>query len=251
MSFSEPKIENPATKFIEFRDGKFQYWDKVLEKNVIIDLPIYFVVLDELSTISGFCEKTKSGIYANEVHRITDETLNVRTFKGGEQIIGLYKDISDAVARLGGRFTKSVYALLVNSQGGDNEFVNFKFRGAAFSSWLDKKFNPEKHAIGIEQTVEETKGKTVYQVPIFKSYRLTPELIEQATAMDKQLQNYLKVYKANQAEKEKAPEEVVEVVPDEVIEGVYPGNGQFIKSSKDKIVEHSKANQDNDSDLPF
>jgi len=251
MSFSEPRLENPATKFIEFRDGKFQYYNKETEKNVIIDLPIYFVVLDELSTISGFCEKTKSGIYSNEVHRIIDEVMNVRTFKGGEQIIGLYKDISDAVARLGGKFTKSVYALLINQSGGENEFVNFKFRGAAFSSWLDKKFNPEKHAVGIEETIEGTKGKTVYQVPIFKSYRLTPELIEQATAMDKQLQSYLKVYKSNQAEKEKAPEEVVEVVPEEVIEGVYPGNGQFIKSSKDKIVAQSKTNEDIDTDLPW
>ena len=163
MSYSEPRLQNPATKFIDFKDGKFQYYDKETEKNIILDLPLYFVVLDELSTISGFCEKAKSGIYSNEVHKISNEVLNVRTFKGGEQIIGIYKDISDAIARIGGRFTKSVYALLINTETRETELVNFKFRGAAFSGWIDKKFNPEKHAVGIMETYEATKGKTVYR----------------------------------------------------------------------------------------
>ena len=249
MSFSEPKLQNPATKFIEFRDGKLQYYDKDSEENKIIELPVYFVVLDELSTISGFCEKTKSGIFSNEVHRITDETLNVRTFKGSEQIIGLYRDISDAVARLGGKFTKSVYALLINQQGGDNEFVNFKFRGAAFSAWLDKKFNPEKHAVGLVETHEATKGATTYRVPVFKSYRLTDELIKEATEMDKKLQVYLRSYKASQAEIDKAPDETEEVVEAEVVGDDIPGN-DLAKNSKDEIVEKSKA-EVIDDDLPF
>ena len=250
MSFSEPRLQNPATKFIEFRDGKLQYYNKESEENIKIDLPVYFVVLDELSTISGFCEKTKSGIYSNEVHRITDEIINVRTFKGGEQIMGLYKDISDAIARLGGRFTKSVYALLINQQGGENELVNFKFRGAAFSGWLDKKLNAEKHAVGIIETFEATKGTTVYQVPVFKSFRLTPELIEEATEMDKKLQVYLKTYKANQAEAEKAPAED-EIIEPETVGEEIPANGQWQgKSSKEQIVEKAKAEIIED-DLPF
>jgi len=213
MSYSEPKATNPATKFIEFRDGKFQYFDKSTEANVTIDLPIYFIVLDELSTISGYCEKTKSGIFSNEVHRTSEEILNVRTFKGGEQIIGLYKDISDAIARIGGKFTKSVYALLLNEVG-DTELVNFKFRGASFSGWIDKKFNPEKHAVGIIETVEATKGKTVYQVPIFKPFKITPEQDETARAADTELQAYLKTYKAIQAESEKIETVEVEEVED-------------------------------------
>jgi len=213
MSYSEPKSTNPAQKFIEFRDGKFQYYDKNTEANVVIDLPIYFIVLDELSTISGYCEKTKSGIFSNEVHRISEEILNVRTFKGGEQIIGLYKDISDAIARIGGKFTKSVYALLLNEVGG-TELVNFKFRGAAFSGWIDKKFNTEKHAVGIMETVEATKGKTVYQVPVFKSFKITPEQDETARKSDIELQSYLKAYKSIQAEAEKVETVEVEEVDD-------------------------------------
>jgi hypothetical protein len=246
MSFSEPKIQNPATKFIDFKDGQFQYFDKETEKNVIIDLPIYFIVLDELSTISGFCEKHNCGIYSNEVQRISDEVLKVKTFKGGESITGLYKDISDEVKVLGGKFTKSVYALLINEDQ-STEFVNFKFRGAAFSGWLDKKFNPEKSAVGIMETYEATKGKTVYQVPVFKPFKLTPELTAQAIDADKSLQTYLKSYKAQQVEKELAKTEDPEPEP-------IKANDQWLggKSAKQIIAEKKQAaTVDESDDLPF
>jgi len=225
MSFSEPKLENPATKFIDFKDGKFQYYNKETEKNVTIELPIYFIVLDELSTISGFNEKNKCGIYSNEVHRITDEILNVRTFKGGEQIVGFYKDIDDAIARIGGKFTKSVYAMLINTEDGDKELVNFKFRGAAFAGWLDKKFNPERFSVGITETYEATKGKTVYQVPVFKPFKLSETLIAEATEMDKHLQVYLKAYKVNQAEKDTVKDEIVKA--EETKEEMPPADGKW------------------------
>ena len=247
MSFSEPKLENPATKFIDFRDGKFQYYDKEQEKNIQIELPIYFVVLDELSTISGFCEKHNCGIYSNEVHRITDEILKVKTFKGGEQIIGFYKDISDAVARLGGKFTKSVYGMLCTKDG--NELVNFKFRGAAFSGWLDKKFNPNKYGVHITGTVEATKGKTVYQVPVFKAFNLKDELTEQAIVLDQQLQIYLKDYKSHQVEKEAVKtEEVKEEATDEITANEKWMGGNV----KEQIMERkAKEPVPVDDDLPF
>ena len=243
MSYSEPRLQNPASKFIDFKDGKFQYYDKQTEKNVILDLPLYFIVLDELSTISGYCEKAKSGIYSNEVHKISDEVLNVRTFKGGEQIIGFYKDISDAIARLGGRFTKSIYALLINSETRETELVNFKFRGAAFSGWIDKKFNPEKYAVGIMETYEATKGKTVYQVPVFRSFKITSELDLQARETDIKLQSYLSTYKSYQVEKETSETEVAK----ETIET----NDEYV-GIKDKIMEQKKNEPPiGEDDLPF
>ena len=242
MSYSEPRLQNPATKFIDFKDGKFQYFDKETEQNIILDLPLYFIVLDELSTISGFCERAKSGIYSNEVHKISNEVLNVRTFKGGEQIIGIYKDISDAIARIGGRFTKSVYALLINTETRETELVNFKFRGAAFSGWIDKKFNPEKHSVGIIETYEATKGSTIYQVPVFKSFKITPELDAKARETDQMLQAYLSTYKSYQVEKDTSETVVVA----ETIEA----NGEWI-GTKEAIVEKSKAEVNSEDDLPF
>jgi len=122
MSFSNPTLENPCKKFIDFKsdEKQFVYWDKELGESgerVIVHTPIYFIVLDELTTITGYYEEGNCGIYSNEIHRISDEQLKVRTFKkGGPFITGLYDAIKDSVKAIGGKYTKSVYALMINPE---------------------------------------------------------------------------------------------------------------------------------------
>ena len=91
MSISKPKLENPCRKFIDFKSdkGEFFFYDKEKEESVKVPVPLYFVVLDELATISGYNKKNDCGIYSNEVHKTATEILRVKTFKGGESIIGL------------------------------------------------------------------------------------------------------------------------------------------------------------------
>ena len=247
MSISNPKAENPCKKFIDYKGdkGQFFFYDKEKEIQIEIPIPIYFIVLDELSTISGYNKKTDCGIYSNEVHRTTNEILRVKTFKGGEQIIGLYNDIKDSIKALGGKYTKSVYALLIHEDK-STELVNFKFRGSSFSGWLEKKFNTDKSIVGITELIEETNGNTIYQVPLFKSFKMTPELRDEAILADTVLQAYLEEYKAQIPEKEIAKAESVEQIPEK------PDYLQGVKESrKMEIVEKSKANINNEDDLPF
>ncbi len=209
MSISKPRMENPAKKFIEFsgKTGQFTYYDKSGEretwKDVEVKKPIYMIVLDELSTIKGYCKKTESGITSNEVHNITTDILRVRTFKGGLEAVGKYKDISDKVKNWGGKFTKSVYALLIMGKE-KTELVNFQFKGSSLNAWIDKKFNTEKSGVIIkEELKEERNGDTVYKVPILNSLNITPALLELAIKTDSEiLQPYLKAYTAMQAEEE-------------------------------------------------
>ncbi len=246
MSKSNPKLENPCKKFIDFKSdkGQFFFYDKENEVQMELPLPIYFVVLDELSTISGYNKKNDCGIYSNEVHRTTDEIFRVKTFKGGESIIGMYADIKDSIKALGGKYTKSVYALLIKD-GGETELVNFKFKGAAFSAWLDKTMDADKVVVGIINTFEEKNGNTTYRVPVFKPFKLTSELNEKAIEADKVLQKYLKEYKAQQPEKEIAKAEAI----DETIPAKDEWQGS---ANKDAIVNKSKEqNNDDIKDLPF
>ena len=245
MSKSNPKIENPCTKFIDFKGdkGRFFYYDKVKEEQVDIPLPIYFTVLDELSTITGYNEKNDCGIYSNEVHSTGTEVLRVKTFKGGESVIGLYKDIKDSIKVMGGKYTKSVYALLIHTDK-TTELVNFKFRGASFSAWLEKKINGLNSVIGIIDLVEEKKGITTYKVPVFQAFKLSDDLDQRAMIADEILQDYLKEYKTQLPEKEIAKAEVVEEIQ---------AKDEWQKeSAKQDIVEKSKAEMnDNLDDLPF
>ena len=214
MSLSEPKLTNPATKFIEFKgdSGEFFYYDKLTEQKVQLPMPIYFIVLDELSAIKGFNQQLKVGIYSNEVRYIKDEVLNVRSFKGGIQIVGKYQDIKDSALREGGKYCKSVYAALVTE--GNIELVNFQFHGASFSGssddkkclsgWINKKVNPEQYGIMVKETEQGKNGVVIFNAPIFEPGWLLskrPDVFEKAVEMDRVLQKYLKSYLNAQVEK--------------------------------------------------
>jgi hypothetical protein len=206
MSFSKPQLTNPSKKFIEWSSDNacFTYFDKdrgEKGEKVLLSLPVFFIVLDELSTISGFCEKHGTNIFANEVRSTAKEPLLVRTFKGGERLQGLYNDIKSEAKELGGKYTKSVYAMLLTGKGQEPELVNIKLRGAACSAWIEKKINTGKAVICVKEVSNEKKGKTEYTVPVFSYAPLTQELTDTATAMDHALQEYLKEYFAQMEEK--------------------------------------------------
>lgn len=201
MSISQPKLQNPCKKFIEFKGdaGVFQYYDKENKKNIKLEYPIGFITLDELSTIKGFNEASGSGVYANEVHSIKNQTLHVRTFKGGTSISGKYADIKDKVKSIGGKYCKSIYAALINK---DKllELVNFQLTGAAFKAWIDKTTDSNSEVMVVSKTVEAKKGKVVYQIPVWGASGMTDELRAEAIEMDKKVQSYLRARKIEEVE---------------------------------------------------
>ena len=217
MSLSKPKLVNPCKKFIEFKgdSGIFQYWDKVAEKNVEVQKPFSFIVLDELSTITGFSDEYQCGIYSNEVHSLTDEPLSVRTFKGRTRIIGKYADIKKDITAIGGKFCKSVYAALINP---DNtlELVNFQLKGIAFSAWMDCVIDKSAFAIKVEDCSNGKKGKVEYKIPNYKQASLSLDLLEKAVEIDKELQKYLKEYSQSQVIKDEAEQVKSEPIEEEV-----------------------------------
>lgn len=255
MSFSNPTLENPCKKFIDFKsdDKQFVYWDKELGENgesVVIPTPIYFIVLDELTTITGYYKEGDCGIYSNEIHFLKDEVLKVRTFKkGGPSIVGLYDTIKDSIKAIGGKFTKSVYAMMISAEG-TTELVNFRFRGAAFSAWLDKRVNTGRQVVCIaDEFIEEHNGKTVYNVPVFKAFNMKPEYRAMAVEMDRELQAFLKDYKSRQTEREAA---VAEAPAENEPTTFTPTNTWQNGRSVSEIREAATANVPNGADdLPF
>ena len=193
MSFLNPKQDNPVKKYFEWKSDEksFMYFDKEKEEKVFVQLPIKFVVLDELSTITGYNEKSKVGLYSNEVRDLAKEILEVKAFKNPLLITGLYKDIKDRATSEGGKFTKSVYAILYTKDS--YEIVNFKLSGASIGGWIDKKFNTDKHAVEVNGMIEGKKGKVVFQCPVYdKGIELTDKIKEKLTFMALELESYLK-----------------------------------------------------------
>lgn len=198
MSRSSDYVESPCTKFLQWDSEKseFNFWDKEAKEKVSVELPLRFIVLDELATIKGYSESQKSGIWSNEVKNTSKEPLIVRTSKG---VIaeGLYKEITGDIAKEGGKYTKSIYVAIENEDK-ELEIQNFQFKGAAFSGWLDF-VKDNKRAIYAKAVVchsfkSEKKGKVTYTVPEFKIDDTTSEENAQAKALDRTLQKYLVSY---------------------------------------------------------
>jgi hypothetical protein len=217
MSRSNPNdaARNPSTRWFEFAgggDGGFvRYYDKETKETVPLGddqhgSNFVFIVLDELSTVSGWYEPNESAIFANEVRDTRQDTLVVRSFKGGELASGLYTSIKDRIAAVGGHFVSSCY--VAYKDGDELRIGNIRFKGAALSAWMDfKKTCPTKKdaqgksvrgyyvdAVKIKGFAENTKGRITYRVPNFMLFQLSPETNKQAIALDAELQTYLADY---------------------------------------------------------
>ena len=160
-------VESPVKKYLSWSSTEkcFKYYDKEQGKDVLLKLPLKFVHLDELATIKGWDEKSESGIYSNEVRSTKLEQLNIRSFKGGEIIKGIYQDIKLRVQAAGGVYHASMYVFL------NGEVVNLSFKGAALMGWSDFAKDNRKSFLGntieVLTASEGKKGAVKFYSPVF------------------------------------------------------------------------------------
>ena len=210
------ELINPAKRFYEWNGDKggFRYFDKQLgEKGerVEVPLPFRFLILDCLSTIKGYDDADKSGYWCNEVRDLKKDIMSVKN-KKGTQAIGLYEQVITNRNCTGAKYCQSVY--IAFKEGQELIICNIQMLGACLGAWIEfrKKNKIYEGAIAVEKMIEGTKGKTVYQIPVFKSIPTTPETEDQAKHLDIELQEYLKTYfQRNSTQSAEKSEAVAEV----------------------------------------
>lgn len=202
-------VSNPAKKFVEFNGekGAFTYYCKTDKKDVVLPYPVSFLIVDQLHTVKGFCRKSQSSIYSNEVHNMNEEIMDVRRFKGDNKSIakGKYPDIKTTVSSAGGNYYRSIYVLLhVKDAEGNTEWelANISFKGATFYEWSqfleNFKGNKYESMIFVKQKDLQAKknGNIDYVVPTFGAKPLSKDnadqnvLLTKADKSDLVLQNY-------------------------------------------------------------
>lgn len=195
MSRSNKTVENPADKFFEWdgKNGYVKYWDKQQEKEIEVDMPFHFLMLDTLTTIRGFHKKSDSGIYSNEV-RSLNQILKVKTSQGHLVAEGIYDNIKDTIKASGGKFAKSVY--IAYNEDGQMKIGNINFKGASLSPWieLEKEVGRrglEEKAVVITGSTHEKSGDIEFEIPVMKIRDVKPEANQTAIHLDEQLQDYL------------------------------------------------------------
>lgn len=165
-------FERPASKYLEWasEDKQLRYYDKEAGTNganVLVALPVNFVVLMERHTIKGWHDDSESGIWSNEVEDLNTEVLSVKAFKGGSIIKGLYKDIKEAVKAAGGHYCKSIYVTT-----GTGEIWNVSFKGSAVFAWGEFIKRDRNRLVGEIVTItgseDKKKGKIDYSIPVFE-----------------------------------------------------------------------------------
>lgn len=217
MSRSNPTevTRNPSRRWFSFAsgaDGGFvRYYDKEAEKNVALGDAtsggkFQFILLDELATVQGWHDPSESGIFANEVRDTRQDTLVVKSFKGGELASGLYAGIKDRIVAVGGHFVASCY--VAYKDGAELCLGNIRLKGAALGAWMEfKKQCPTKKgpdgkslkayyldAVKITGFEQLKKGGTTFRVPVFSLAPLSEETNKQAIELDSELQAFLSEY---------------------------------------------------------
>jgi hypothetical protein len=195
MSRFKPRNNNqhPCTLWLEWggADGKFYYYDKESKSKVSFDLK-RFIVLDSLSTIVGYDESRKMGVYSNEVRDTTKQQFIIRN-KEGVVEKGLYAEIKDKLPK-GIKYAASVYIAVEHN--GKIKLANVKLSGAALSSWVDFKKSARIYdgAIEISEIASGKKGAVSYKFPKFVLGQTTPQEEESGKGVWQLLEDYLEAY---------------------------------------------------------
>lgn len=159
---------NPTKKYLKWRsnDKSFTYYDKAQETEVTVSLPLKFVFLQHYHTVKGWHDSSGSAIFSNEVFQIGKEPMNVRAYKGGDLVSGIYKDIKGKANQLGGVYHRSIYVMLE-----DGTIANLSIKGAVVKEWSDfydfSKNTIDNFWVEVNEAVDQKKGSVKYSTPKF------------------------------------------------------------------------------------
>lgn len=198
MSLSNPierSSTNPITRYYTWNGakGNLSYYDKETGNKEDVTGTFVFIPTDQKNMVEGFNSKKNMGFRSNEVNSTVKEELIVK-WNGGQVLLkGLYNDIKAQIKEQGGKYTKSIYG--VTKIDGVWELINLKFKGAAFSSWLefDQKATGgvEGLTIAVKSGVEKTTGMVKYFEPVFRAKPSTEADHKAAVEKDVELQDYI------------------------------------------------------------
>ncbi len=232
------KAVNPARMFLRWDSEAcdWQGWDKDKEARFHVPAKTPFIVLDMLSTVTGFDDRKGAGIWSNEVRDTRRESFRVGVGKD-IAFTGSWSAVKAEVA--GAKFATSVYALA--KVDGEYQLVNFKVSGCALGPWIDfvKEVGGnaalyEDKIITVGGTEEGKKGSVTFNRPVFKvvEKEMTDEARQKADDADRVLQKYLDGY-FKKEQGEAIPEG--DSPADEVPEPEHDGDGVEIAEDLDQF----------------
>lgn len=227
------EIEVDGEKLEKIKGGFFTWYDKENEKDVIINMPFKFAMINsDLVNFKGFDENKGLGVWSNEVSD-PEHIVNIRN-KEGKLLsfpLGDYKKNKDTIKGLGAKYGKSVYIAVEEDNG--FELWNLQLSGSSLSGALSETVDPEEkndgwfnftrnnknklysHFLQVVESKNKKKGTTKFSVPVFGvAEEIDEKTGKQLDDLDAQLKEYLDYYFA----KTEAPANKEEEQGEEVAE---------------------------------
>lgn len=196
MSRSQPKLTSPVTRIFEWggRAGQLTYYDREAKEQKAVQLPFQFLVLDQLSCVTGYSKVAKHRIWSNEIRpeNLKTEKIIIRT-KGEDLYTGLYD--KNAVPR-GAGYTQAIYMAYYDDNG-NLAIGKFMAAGSARGAWFDfrKNHNLDNGKVVITGHGElEGDDAIQWYPPIFKWDHSTQDEDRIANQLDGIVQDYLTRY---------------------------------------------------------
>lgn len=260
--------ENPCVKFLKWKNnwetkeiegeeikvlkgGGFYYWDKELEKDIAVELPLIFAVL-ETDTFSyrGFSKTLDSFLYSNEVRNrygsLTDSNMELKVMVSKDK--SLLNTISvKNIKNEKGFFDshgltkiQSIYIAVKNKKKW--EIWNLQLQKSQLSGGVDPKKKSEEdklagwwnfakvvrnklfsHYIEINKFDVKKTDMTKYTVPKFElGEQIEEEFNDVLVQLDKELQEYLEWYYYKPQEIKAEENNVIDNLPPFDAEETYP-----------------------------
>jgi hypothetical protein len=207
MSRSRPstRVTSPVKHYFEWKGakstkGKLAFYDKEKKQEVLFP-NLSFVILDQWSSITGYCKPKNGGIRGTEVRSTKKEKMKVWIGKDKQPYTeGLWADLKGSIS--GAKFARILYIGIVNSKGGPMEVAKFTVAKSAFGAWMDflsgtgdYKDNGEVDSrdttlgFKVAGSIKKEDPQEFY-APVYETFELTPEQMEEANKLDEELQEY-------------------------------------------------------------
>lgn len=217
MSRNNPEVnlQNPAVKFFDWAGdtGQIEYYDREEKKNIKVNFPFRFLVLDVVYQVAGGFKNGKDyvGYFSNAIKPRTIKTAEfiVKSKVNGQTRIegqGVWADLKNSLH--GAKFMTGLYIGFFDDEG-EMRIGFLKLKGAANSAWIE--FNQKigrrdvcQGAYTLKERSEELQsGNTTYFEPRFTwTDQVKPDTEDAAKHLDDVLQEYLTPYFAQVKEPE-------------------------------------------------
>ena len=237
MGRSTNLVENPTVKTFKWKNEKFDkklkavtqeagwyHYDKSANDgegaNVLLTTPSKFMWLESMQSVSGFNKKEDTGVYSNEVPGSPDsikeygkQTLVVK-IKTDIVATGTWKEISEEVKGMGGKYCIAVYGAMLNEDG-EYEVVRFLFTGSSRQPWMNLADRSKllKNTVVLTGKINDVEMKTgeTYQEPVLALEKATDEELEIADILSEKVSDYFHFVFENVDAKVVTTSEAVEI----------------------------------------